>query len=157
MASKAPGLLEADGLHNVVTTPEFQAALFGAIEKTFAPLIDPELVELLRRYLSPAYRNDSRSYAVGVEPPASGIAGRVKILERDPQRRRAFVYNNGANASAIFIGGRQVTTGGPNDPNGGIPIPQNTGMWIEQDCGELFAVATVAGQDVRVLELMDGL
>src|SRR5579859_5689922 len=86
---------DQDGLHNVVFTPDFQAALYGAIEKGFAPLKDPEFLELLRRFLSPAYRNDSRSYAVGVEPPANGIAGRVKILERDPQRRRALIYNNG--------------------------------------------------------------
>lgn len=146
---------QQDGLHNVVTTPEFQAALFGAIDRKFAPLTDPELLELLRRYISPAYRNDSRSYDVGAEPPAAGVTGRVRILERDPQRRRAFIFNLGA--QTVFIGGRQVTVGGLNDASGGIPILTNTGMWLEQDCGELWAVSSAAHQDVRVLELMDGI
>ena len=146
---------EQDGLHNVLTSPEFEAVLYGAIEKKFAPLIDPELVELLRRFLSPSYRNDSRSYDVGVEPPAAGVTGRVKILERDPQRRRAFVWNAGA--QTVFVGGRQVTVGGLNDPSGGIPIPINTGQWFELACGEMWAVSSAAHQDVRVLELMDGL
>src|SRR5258708_33034422 len=95
---------EQDGLHNVLRTPEFEALLYGAIEAKFAPLIDPELLELLRRFLSPSYRNDSRSDDVGAEPPASAaVTGRVQILERDPQRRRALDWTNGAHALLVGV------------------------------------------------------
>lgn len=151
MSSTADALRLQDGLHNIVTSPDFQAALRGAVEKSFGPLIEPEFLEELRRYVQKARRNDSRSYAVGAEPPAAGVVGRVKILERDESRVRAFVFNNGA--QTIFVGGRQVTTGAANDPSGGIPIAINTGLWIDGTVGELWAVSSAAGQDVRVLDL----
>jgi len=141
-----------DGLHNVLMTTEFQAALLTAVKASFGPLIEPEFLEELRRYVQKGRRNDSRSYAVGVEPPAAGVAGRVNILPRDESRVRAFIFNS-VGGQTIFIGGRQVTVGGANDASGGIPILAGQGMWIDGTIGELWAVSSAAGQDVRVLDI----
>jgi hypothetical protein len=140
------------GLRNVLLTPEFQNALNTAVQATFGPIFTPDLVEQVRRFTAKGRRNDSRSYAVGPEPAAAGVAGRVRILERDEGRVEAIIYNFGT--VAIFIGGRQVTVGGPNDASGGVPILPNTGLVLDTTIGELWAVSTVAGQDVRVLDII---
>jgi len=111
-------------------------------------------MELLRRFLTKGRRNDSRSYSVGIEPPASGKTGRVKILERDEYRVDAIIYNAGA--AVIYIGGRQVTVGGLNDANGGIPIQSNTGLILDRNVGELWAVSGTDAQDVRILDIHGG-
>ncbi len=50
-----------------------------------------------------------------------------------------------------------MTTGGINDPNGGIPIATNTGFVLDSNVGELWAVSGTTKQDVRVLEVSGGL
>jgi hypothetical protein len=146
--------LQKDGLHDIVVSPELQDALFKAVAAYLGPLFEPDLIESIRRYVVPGDRNDSRSYAVGTEPPAAGRPGRTRILEHDPSRTRAFVFNAGA--QTVFVGGRQVTTGALNDPNGGIPILTNTGMWFEDNVGELFAISGTTDMDVRVLDVAGG-
>ena len=111
-------------------------------------------MESVRRFVTPGERNDTRSYSVGTEPPAAGDAGRVRILERDPSRVQAIIYNLGA--QTVFIGGRQVTVGGLNDPSGGIPIPTNTGLVLDHNVGELYAISGTTKQDVRVLDIAGG-
>ena len=140
-----------DGLHNILTSEEFQAVLMAAVQSAFGPLVEPDFLEELRRFVQKGRRNDSRSYAVGVEPPAAGAVGRQCILPRDESRVRAFVFNNGG--QTVFLGGRQVTAGGVNDASGGIPLAAAQGMWIDGTVGELYAVSTQPGQDVRVLDL----
>lgn len=147
--------IQQDGQHDVVLSPEIQNAMAKAVAAYLGPLFEPDLLERIRRFVSKGDRNDTRSYSVGVEPPAAGAVGRVRILERDPSRVEAMIYNFGA--AVIFIGGRQVTVGGLNDPSGGIPIQPNTGLIIDQNIGELYAVSGTVGQDVRVLDVAGGI
>jgi hypothetical protein len=141
---------DQDGLHNVLTTPEFQAVLYGAIERKFAELIEPDLKELIRRYVSQADHVTPSS--VNVRAAANG--GPTKLVERNDYRIEVWVYNNGN--APIYIGGRQVTVGSPNDPNGGIPV-QPAGEKFIRGIGEWWAVSAIDGQDVRVLDMVAGI
>jgi hypothetical protein len=148
--------IQQDGQHDVVLSPEIQSAMAKAVASYLGPLFEPDLIERIRRFVSKGDRNDARSFSVGVEPPATAAAtGRVRILERDPSRVEALIYNFGS--AVVFIGGRQVTVGGLNDPSGGIPIQPNTGLVLDNNIGELYAVSGTVGQDVRVLDVAGGI
>lgn len=62
-------------------------------------------------------------------------------------------------APTVAVGGRQVTTGVANDPSAGIPIPVGSVLpfTLNDDIGELWAVASQAGVDVRVLDVAGGI
>lgn len=147
---------QKDGQHDagVIINAPLVEAIAQAVAGYIGNLFEPGLLELLRRFLVKGDRNDARSYVVGVEPPASGVAGRVMVLNANPARVEAIIYNNGT--APIYLGGRQVTVGGPNDPSGGIPVQPLTGFILSHNAGELYAVAGTAGQDVRVLETSGG-
>lgn len=147
-------LQASDGLHDVVMSPELQDALYKAVQSYIGALFEPDMVERARRFMSKGDRNESRSYSVGTEPPAAGATGRTRILEHEPDRIQAIIYNLGA--ASVFVGGRQVTVGGVNDASGGIPIPPNTGLVLDQNVGELYAISGTTGMDVRVLAVYGG-
>jgi hypothetical protein len=142
---------QQDGLHNLIYTDAFRTALADAVASYVGSVVDNDLLSKLRRFLAKGDHNVPRAFSVGIEPGG----GRTKILERDPSRVEAIVFNNGS--ATIFIGDRTVTTGVVNDPSGGIPIPPNTGLVLDNNVGELWAVSTVAAQDVRVLDIAGSL
>jgi len=153
----APGSLAdavalQDGLHNLIETPEFQQVMNQAVASFFGGIFEPDLMERLRRYIAAGDRHDSRSYSI--RDAAHG--GPIKIAERDPSRVFLMVSNLGANL--VYVGGRQVTVGGPNDASGGIPIPANNypPFVINDSVGELWAITANDGMDLRVLDVAGG-
>jgi hypothetical protein len=142
-----------DGLHAIVQTPDGALVLSRglAMLSAFGPIFQPDLFEALRRFIQKGRRNDSRSYRVGIEPPAATRKGRVLVSERNESRIEVLIVNNGS--APIYVGGRQVTVGGPDDPSGGVPIAPGTGLVFTNNIGEFWAVAGLDGQDVRVLEV----
>lgn len=138
-----------DGLHNLIQTPAFQSVMSQAIASYFGPIFEPALIESLRRFLAKSDRADSRSYAVGVAPA-------TRVAEREIARVELWIYNNDP-TNSIYVGGRQVSIGGANDANGGIPIPPKSGLFFGAHVGEFFAVAPAAGLDVRVLDFIGGI
>lgn len=148
--------VQRGGMHDVVQTPEFQAALDQAVSN-YIGANAPGLLELLRRFLTPGDHNASRSFAVGTAaggPNVSGDSGRVQVLNRDPTRVQALVQNRGT--SSVFLGDRQVSVGSLNDGSGGIELLPQAILVFSDNRGELYAVSSVAGQDVRVLDNSGG-
>jgi hypothetical protein len=143
-----------DGLHNLIQTPDFQQVMNVAVASFLGGIFEPDLIEKVRRFVAKGDRNDSRSYRIGTEPPTAGNPGRTRILDRDPSRVEAIVYNAGS--AAVYVGGRQVTVGGLNDASGGIPIQPNTGLILDSNIGELFCISGTDGMDVRVLDIAGG-
>lgn len=139
-----------DGLHNIITTDEFQAALFGAIERHFAPLFEPDLKEALRRYVNKGRRNTPHS--VNVHAVANG--GPTQLVDIDEERIELWIQNNGI--APVSLGNKQVTVGGANDPNGGIVLAPGNMLIINNNIAEWWAVSATDGQDVRILDVAGG-
>lgn len=101
-----------------------------------------DLRSLLTRFLMRGQSNPSRSVSVETKV--------TKLYAANPARVESFVYNNGS--AVVYIGDQSVTTGPIGDPHAGVPIQPSTGMIIEKDAGDLYAISGSAAQDVRVLE-----
>lgn len=146
--------LGATAANNVVVTV---TGILGGTKTYELPIpagvlagITPLVVEFTRPI--PA---SGQNQAIVVNVPAAG-AGNAAVAVT----AHGFQQTPAVAAPTVYVGGRQVTVGsGPNDASGGIPIPPGllVPFLLDNSVGELFAVASVAGVDVRVLDVAGGI
>lgn len=116
----------------------------SAFRRNFSRVLEPDQLIAFRRFISKGRRNGTFSLSVGLSA--------VQLVPFDANRIELIIYNLGA--ATIYVGTpRKVTTGPIGDPNAGMPIASNTGMILDNNVGELWAISGSAAQDVRVWDV----
>jgi len=141
-----PALWETMGDH-------VERGVKAGVHQAFGPVLDRGLLEKLDRFLSKQGSNFT------VYPYAVGASEAVRVLERDPSRIRAMIYNLGPNR--IYLAGQQaVTVGGPGQVAGGWPLdPDGPPLVLEDVVAGLWAIGSdpSSDADVRVLDFSNGI
>ena len=112
-----------------------------SFRRNFSRYLAPEFDLALRRFLAKA--SFCRPYSVSVGTAA------VKLVDYNPLRIRVSIYNAGS-ATVYYGAPRKVTTGSAGDPNAGFPLAASTGIIIDDNTGEIWAISGSAAQDVRI-------
>lgn len=126
-----------------------RAAIRGAVSDLFAPIIQNGLFDKLDRFLSRQGAN------LTIDPFAVGTVA-VKLLERDPDRIRALIANVGP--GILYVGGTNaVSAGGPGQVGSGFPIAVGATLELDAVVAGVWAIASQADTDVRVLDFSNGI
>lgn len=135
----------ADAIRDMAELPDAEPVVGRFGEMLFGPRFRAGLLSSLDRFMAKAH------HALPVVNVAVGTVP-IQLVERDPARIRLLIANLGT--SIVYIGSdRRLTTGGAGDPEGGWPVFANTIQTFDTVNTEVWAVSSVAGQDVRVLNL----
>lgn len=135
----------ADAIKDMAELPDAEPVVGRFGHMLFGPVFRMGRLQALDRHLAKAHHSlPIRNFSVGTAP--------VQIAERDPSRIQLLIANLGT--AIVYVGSdRRLTVGAPGDPEGGWPLFFGAAFAFDKTCTELWAVSSIAGQDVRVLDL----
>lgn len=109
--------------------------------RNFSRFLSPDFLTAVRRFFAKGTLVRPYSVSVGTVP--------VQLVAFNPNRIRVSIFNNG-NATVFYGAPNKVSVGSAGSPNAGFPLLQQTGIIIDDNVGEIWAVSGSAGMDVRI-------
>jgi hypothetical protein len=135
----------ADAIKDMAQLPDAEPVVERFGHMLFGPVFRMGRLQAIDRHLAKAHHSlPIRNFAVGTAA--------IQIAERDPARIQLLVANLGT--AIVYVGSdRRLTVGGPGDPEGGWPLFIGASFIFDKVNTELWAISSIAAQDVRVLDL----